>query len=136
MHNKFTIYSFEKRKQFGHGRKIIIHGREVWKRKSHPRGKNLKIQSSGNPRIGQPDSYHSGEISLSIPHTHDGRFYYSFFGKLNENRVQFTTGRDIVLEPKQEGPPLNYFVYPYVEVDGKPLAKDNIKLKLDFTDRN
>ncbi|VAW13423.1 hypothetical protein MNBD_BACTEROID05-565, partial [hydrothermal vent metagenome] len=27
-------------------------------------------------------------------------------------------GRDIVLNPKQSGDPLNYFVYPYAEVDG------------------
>ncbi len=42
-----------------------------------------------------------------------------FFGALDENRVEFTIGRDLVLEPKQTGEPLNYFVYPYVEVDGK-----------------
>ncbi|HZQ23356.1 MAG TPA: transglutaminase-like domain-containing protein [Terriglobales bacterium] len=43
-----------------------------------------------------------------------------FFGAVDTNRVQFSTGRDITLSPKQDGPPLNYFVYPYVEVDGKP----------------
>ena len=43
-----------------------------------------------------------------------------FFGSIDANRVQFTTGRDLRLEPKQDGPPLNYFIYPYVEVDGQP----------------
>src|ERR1019366_8063455 len=43
-----------------------------------------------------------------------------FFGSLDANRVRFSSGRDITLSPKQDGPPLNYFVYPYVEVDGKP----------------
>jgi transglutaminase-like putative cysteine protease len=43
-----------------------------------------------------------------------------FFGSVDANRVRFSTGRDITLSPKQDGPPLNYFVYPYVEVDGKP----------------
>jgi transglutaminase-like putative cysteine protease len=43
-----------------------------------------------------------------------------FFGSVDANRVQFSTGRDITLSPKQDGPALNYFVYPYVEVDGKP----------------
>ena len=43
-----------------------------------------------------------------------------FFGTVDANRVQFSTGRDITLSPKQDGPALNYFVYPYVEVDGKP----------------
>jgi transglutaminase-like putative cysteine protease len=43
-----------------------------------------------------------------------------FFGSVDANRIQFSTGRDITLSPEQKGPPLNYFVYPYVEVDGKP----------------
>ena len=34
--------------------------------------------------------------------------------------MQFTLGRDLTLQPKQAGGPLNYFIYPYVEVDGKP----------------
>ena len=38
--------------------------------------------------------------------------------------MQFSTGRDITLSPKQDGAPLNYFVYPYVEVDGK-----NVRLR-------
>jgi len=46
-----------------------------------------------------------------------------FFGSVDANRVQFATGRDITLSPKQDGPALNYFVYPYVEVDGKPYDK-------------
>ena len=46
-----------------------------------------------------------------------------FFGSVDANRVQFSTGRDIELSPKQDGPALNYFVYPYVEVDGKPYDK-------------
>jgi transglutaminase-like putative cysteine protease len=46
-----------------------------------------------------------------------------FFGALDENRVQLSIGRDVVLSPPQAGPPLNYFVYPYVEVDGKPFGK-------------
>jgi transglutaminase-like putative cysteine protease len=43
-----------------------------------------------------------------------------FFGTLDANRVQFSVGRDLVLQPKQDGEPLNYFIYPYVEVDSKP----------------
>lgn len=46
-----------------------------------------------------------------------------FFGSVDANRVQFSTGRDITLSPKQDGSALNYFVYPYVEVDGKPHDK-------------
>jgi len=42
-----------------------------------------------------------------------------FFGAHDANRMQFTMGRDLELNPKQDGKPLNYFVYPYVEVGGK-----------------
>ena len=57
-----------------------------------------------------------------------------FFGRLNENRINFSTGRDIELVPKQTGTPLNYFVYPYVEVDGKPYPKEKIKLSFFYKD--
>ena len=46
-----------------------------------------------------------------------------FFGSVDTNRVQFSTGRDITLSPKQVGPALNYFIYPYVEIDGKPYER-------------
>ena len=44
-----------------------------------------------------------------------------FFGAHDENRVEFSRGRDLVLNPPQAGEPLNYFVYPYAEADGKVL---------------
>ncbi len=44
-----------------------------------------------------------------------------FFGALDTNRVRLSVGRDITLDPAQQGAPINYIVYPYVEVDGKPL---------------
>jgi transglutaminase-like putative cysteine protease len=50
----------------------------------------------------------------------DPRKHDYFFGSLDANRVQFSIGRDLALKPKQAGSPLNYFIYPYVEVDGKP----------------
>jgi transglutaminase-like putative cysteine protease len=60
------------------------------------------------------------------------RDYY--FGNLTEDRVTFTTGRDIDLAPKQDGEPLNYFVYPYVEVDGKPYAGEKVQRKFTYKD--
>jgi transglutaminase-like putative cysteine protease len=45
-----------------------------------------------------------------------------FFGAHDENRVEFTRGRDLTLNPKQKGAELNYFIYPYAEVDGKPFS--------------
>jgi transglutaminase-like putative cysteine protease len=41
-----------------------------------------------------------------------------FFGAHDQNRVELSKGRDVILVPKQHGGPLNYFVYPYVEPDG------------------
>jgi transglutaminase-like putative cysteine protease len=41
-----------------------------------------------------------------------------FFGAHDENRVELSKGRDVILAPRQQGAPLNYFVYPYVELDG------------------
>ena len=43
-------------------------------------------------------------------------------------------GRDLVLVPKQQGPPLNYFVYPYVEVDGQPWPSDRMTTAFDYED--
>ena len=57
-----------------------------------------------------------------------------YFGNLTENRVTFSTGRDIELKPKQDGPALNYFVYPYAEADGQPLTKDNFELSFSYRD--
>jgi transglutaminase-like putative cysteine protease len=45
-----------------------------------------------------------------------------FFGAHDENRIEFTTGRDLVLNPRQRGTPLNYFIYPYAEADGQALT--------------
>ncbi|HSY91564.1 MAG TPA: transglutaminase-like domain-containing protein [Candidatus Binatus sp.] len=55
-----------------------------------------------------------------------------FFGSHDVNRVQFSMGRDLRLNPAQEGKPLNYFVYPYVEVDGQEHA--NVSLAFSFAD--
>lgn len=51
------------------------------------------------------------------------------FAGLDANRVQFTTGRDIRL-PGAAGGPLNYAIYPYIEIDGKPHVK--IETELSF----
>jgi transglutaminase-like putative cysteine protease len=44
-----------------------------------------------------------------------------FFGSHTSNRVTLSVGRDLVLEPRQDGEPLNYLLDPYAEADGKPL---------------
>jgi transglutaminase-like putative cysteine protease len=47
-----------------------------------------------------------------------------FFGGHTSNRVTLSTGRDITLEPKQAGAPLNYFLNPYAEADGQPVKAE------------
>ncbi len=44
------------------------------------------------------------------------------FGSLVPERsaVAVSRGRDLTLVPAQKGMPLNYFIYPYAEADGKP----------------
>ncbi|WP_231403181.1 transglutaminase-like domain-containing protein [Hymenobacter guriensis] len=58
------------------------------------------------------------------------REYY--FGTHDENRVEFTRGRDLTLTPRQQGAPLNYFIYPYAEADGKPL--ENVQHSFRYQD--
>jgi transglutaminase-like putative cysteine protease len=41
-----------------------------------------------------------------------------FFGGLSGNRVLFTRGRDLLLEPDGSGTRLNYFIYPMARADG------------------
>ncbi len=57
-----------------------------------------------------------------------------YFGNLTDNRIAFSMGRDLTLVPKQDGPPLNFFIYPYVEVDGKPYPADKIERKFSYQD--
>src|SRR5580700_3132972 len=55
-----------------------------------------------------------------------------FFGSHDVNRVQFSMGRDLRLNPAPDGKPRNYFVYPYVEVDGQEYP--NVSLAFSFAD--
>ena len=55
-----------------------------------------------------------------------------FFGAHDQHRVLFTTGRDIRLAPPQQGEPLNYFIYPYAEVDGKKFT--GVETRFSFRD--
>lgn len=57
-----------------------------------------------------------------------------FFGNLTENRIHFTTGRDLTLVPKQQAPPLNYFIYPHVEVDGEVVAVKDLEMQFNYRD--
>jgi hypothetical protein len=71
------------------------------------------------------------DISEASRHPELGAYY---FGNLSENRVTFSTGRDIELVPKQQGPRLNFFIYPYVEVDGRPYPPEQISSQFTYRD--
>jgi transglutaminase-like putative cysteine protease len=55
-----------------------------------------------------------------------------FFGAHDVNRVFFTCGRDIRLSSEQKGDPLNYFIYPYAEINGQPVK--NLQTHFSFHD--
>src|SRR5579862_1430282 len=70
-------------------------------------------------------------VDISEAWKHPEKHDY-FFGSHDVNRVQFSMGRDLRLTPAQAGKPLNYFVYPYVEVDGQEYP--NVSLAFSFAD--
>ena len=70
-------------------------------------------------------------VDISEAWKHPEKHDY-FFGAHDVNRVQFTQGRDLKLKPAQDGAPLNYFVYPYVEVGGKEYP--NVSIAFSFAD--
>jgi transglutaminase-like putative cysteine protease len=70
-------------------------------------------------------------VDISEAWKHPEKHDY-FFGSHDVNRVQFSMGRDLHLNPAQDGKPLNYFVYPYVEVDGQEYS--NVSLAFSFSD--
>ena len=71
-------------------------------------------------------------VDISEAWKHQEKHDY-FFGSRDADRVQFTVGRDLRLSPPQAGPPLNYLIYPYVEVSGKPFA--TLEKNFSFTDQ-
>ncbi len=59
-----------------------------------------------------------------------------YFGSLTPDRVTFSTGRDLELVPKAESQPLNFFIYPHIEVGGKTLPKENVELQFGFKNQS
>lgn len=53
----------------------------------------------------------------------------SQFGNLDSDRVEFTVGRDLRLEPAT-AESIEYFIYPYAEADGKPAGPGTGSLQL------
>ncbi|CAA0088378.1 putative protein [Halioglobus japonicus] len=46
----------------------------------------------------------------------------ALYGGYPADRIHFSTGRDLVLSPGSAEAPLNYFIYPYIEVGNEPWA--------------
>lgn len=59
-----------------------------------------------------------------------------YFGNLDERRVTWSIGRDLILSPRQDGDPVNALPKAYVEIDGKvhPEAKGWVR-KLTFREK-
>jgi transglutaminase-like putative cysteine protease len=54
-----------------------------------------------------------------------------FYGTHGADRIRFTTGRDLRLGEGHSGLPLNYFIYPYVELRGEPY-EESVKKKFSY----
>lgn len=59
------------------------------------------------------------KLELHDPKVKEVRAYY--WGGLDPYRFKLASGRDLVLNPRQTGAPLNTFGYPYAEIGGIPL---------------
>lgn len=58
-----------------------------------------------------------------------------YFGNLTADRVMFSLGRDLELVPQPASEPLNFFIYPHIEVGGQVLPKENVELQFSFADK-
>jgi len=59
------------------------------------------------------------KLKLDDPET--GKLRQYFWGAWDPYRVQLAVGRDLTLNPPQQGTPLNTFGYPYAEIGGRVL---------------
>lgn len=73
-------------------------------------------------------------LELNDEQVVEARDYY--FGNQSETYIDLSMGRDVILNPKQDGAALNYFMYPYAEVDGNPLdsiSQEYLRYKVTFS---
>ena len=54
-----------------------------------------------------------------------------YFGSWDANRFLISVGRNIELSPRQQGEPVNIFLYPYVEVNGQVFS--GVDTEIRFT---
>ena len=64
------------------------------------------------------------------------KYFVKFFWEgIEPYRIKLSTGKDLILTPPQEGKPLNYFMYPFAQVNGKAidfLAPDTFKYSISW----
>ena len=85
------------------------------------------------------DDFHANENSrpradLTVAdgyHGPDARLVEYYFGNLEERRVVWHRGRDLIMSPRQHGGPLLWNPKCYVEIDGQPSSQ--YKRKLTYT---
>jgi transglutaminase-like putative cysteine protease len=104
----------------------------------------MGVPLSGDKKEGVISGYHcwaefhdeqAGWVPVDISEAWEDKSKYEYyFGAIGADRLEISTGRDIVLEPRANTEPLNYFLYPYAEVDGKPF--NQIKTSFRFQDVN
>lgn len=56
--------------------------------------------------------------------------YDYLFGTIDENRIEFTNGRDIPIAGAHGEKLLNYFIYPYAELDGEPFERIDLSFSV------
>jgi len=104
----------------------------------------MGVPLANNKREGEISGYHCwaefydegfGWVPVDISEAWKNKAKQEYyFGTIGADRLELSVGRDIVLEPDANAEPLNYFLYPYVEVDGKKFGK--VKTSFHFRDVN
>jgi len=59
------------------------------------------------------------KLKLKDPEVAELRDY--FWGRVDQYRIKLSEGRDLKLNPPQEGPAINYLMYPFAQIDGETL---------------
>jgi Transglutaminase-like superfamily len=70
-------------------------------------------------------------VDISEAWLNPGKYGF-YFGSVDANKIHFSARRDITLSPRQSGGPVNYFVYPYVEINGKACSR--VRYRFSFRD--
>jgi transglutaminase-like putative cysteine protease len=104
----------------------------------------MGVPLAGDKKEGEIPGYHCwaefydeklGWVPVDISEAWKNKSKYEYyFGAIGADRLEISVGRDIILEPNANTEPLNYFFYPYVEVDGKKFFQ--IKTSFRFKDVN